>query len=78
MTKKMIRDKKPSPVSDEVVEAMDVRLAYKNLIEAFVEDQTDLEQRIVSQKPNSPDPTHAEPDSPASGSHAPKTDGSGS
>jgi hypothetical protein len=78
MTKKMIRDKKPTPVSDEIVEAMDVRLAYKNLIDAFVEDQTDLEQRIVSPESNSPDPTHPESDSSASGSHAPKTDGSGS
>lgn len=46
MTKKMKRDRTPTPVDDSVAEAMEVRLAYKNLIDAFDEDQRILEQRI--------------------------------
>ena len=48
MTKKMKRDKKPTAVSDDVAAAMDVRLAYRNLIDSFASDQQKLEERIQS------------------------------
>ena len=51
MTKKMKRDRTPTPVDDNVVEAMEVRLAYKNLIDSFTEDQKTLEDRINEQAP---------------------------
>ena len=51
MTKKMKRDRTPTPVDDSVAEAMEVRLAYKNLIDSFNEDQKILEQRINEQAP---------------------------
>ena len=51
MTKKMKRDRTPTPVDDSVAEAMEVRLAYKNLIDSFAEDQKTLEQRINEQAP---------------------------
>ncbi len=51
MTKKMKRDRTPTPVDDSVAEAMEVRLAYKNLIDSFDEDQKTLEQRINEQAP---------------------------
>ena len=49
MTKKMKRDRTPTPVDDNVAEAMEVRLAYKNLIDSFDEDQKTLEHRINEQ-----------------------------
>lgn len=49
MTKKMKRDRTPTPVDDSVAEAMEVRLAYKNLIDSFAEDQKTLEHRINEQ-----------------------------
>lgn len=51
MTKKMKRDRTPTPVDDSVAEAMEVRLAYKNLIDSFTEDQKTLEERINEQAP---------------------------
>ncbi len=51
MTKKMKRDRTPTPIDDSVAEAMEVRLAYKNLIDSFNEDQKILEQRINEQAP---------------------------
>ncbi len=51
MTKKMKRDRTPTPVDDSVAEAMEVRLAYKNLVDSFAEDQKALEQRINEQAP---------------------------
>ena len=48
MTKKMQRDRKPTPVADDVVAEMDVRMAYQNLIENFAADQQALEVRIQS------------------------------
>lgn len=52
MTKKMKRDRTPTPVDDSVAEAMEVRLAYKNLIDSFTEDQKTLEDRINEQAPH--------------------------
>lgn len=49
MTKKMKRDRTPTPVNDSVAEAMEVRLAYKSLIDSFDEDQKILEHRINEQ-----------------------------
>lgn len=54
VTKKMKRDRKPTPVDDSVAEAMDVRLAYKNLIDSFVSDQQNLEERISEIQPQEP------------------------
>jgi len=51
VTKKMKRDRTPTPVDDNVAEAMEVRLAYKNLIDSFTEDQKTLEDRINEQAP---------------------------
>ena len=51
MTKKMKRDRTPTPVDDSVAEAMEVRLAYRNLIDSFTEDQKTLEERISEQAP---------------------------
>lgn len=47
----MKRDRTPTPVDDSVAEAMEVRLAYKNLIDSFTEDQKTLEERINEQAP---------------------------
>jgi hypothetical protein len=49
VTKKMKRDRTPTPVNDGVAEAMEVRLAYKNLIDSFDEDQKTLEHRVNEQ-----------------------------
>jgi len=49
VTKKMKRDRTPTPVDENVAEAMEVRLAYKNLIDSFDEDQKILEHRINEQ-----------------------------
>lgn len=46
MTKKMKREQKPTAVGDDVAEAMEVRLAYKNLIDSFNAEQSELEVRI--------------------------------
>ncbi len=58
MTKKMKRDRTPTPVDDSVAEAMEVRLAYKNLIDSFADDQKTLEQRINEQAPQNHGSNH--------------------
>jgi len=51
VTKKMKRERTPTPVDDSVAQEMEVRLAYKNLIDSFNEDQKTLEDRINEQAP---------------------------
>ncbi len=55
MTKKMKREKTPTPVSDEVAESMEVRLAYQTLIDSFAGDQAVLEERIKAHSQDSED-----------------------
>ena len=69
MTKKMKRDRTPTPVDDNVAEAMEVRLAYKNLIDSFDEDQKTLEHRINEQTTQDQDGSDAHGNHGHHGSH---------
>ncbi len=73
MTKKMKRERTPTPVDDSVAQEMEVRLAYKNLIDSFNEDQKTLEERINEQVPQnaSTDDTPSPEGDNDSGSAAP-------
>ncbi len=73
MTKKMKRERTPTPVDDSVAQEMEVRLAYKNLIDSFNEDQRTLEERINEQVPQnaSTDDTPSAEGDNDSGSAAP-------
>ncbi len=70
MTKKMKREKTPTPVSDEVAESMEVRLAYQTLIDSFAGDQAVLEERIKAHSQDSEDSEDSEDGDSQSGNNA--------
>ena len=58
MTKKMKREQKPTPVSEDVAAEMETRVAYQNLIQSFTADQHELEVRIKEAEQTKSDHSH--------------------